>query len=162
MQVLWTGHGERGNGESFALFARSDANHIFGTIHHIGSGWSSAQDPNTPAGLSLAELDTFANGNLGWTYHGFSIIQRLKYIMDIISKQGRPPRKSEKGPYAVVDERCKDTTLGPSIENLLLRHFYLISWTLVSGFTTAPLLPHFLDPSIRIYYSATSTSFLGP
>ena len=26
------------------------------------------------------------------------------------SKQGRPPRESKKGPYAVVDERCEETT----------------------------------------------------
>ena len=29
----------------------------------------------------------------------------------MISKQGRPPRKSEEEPYAVVDEQCEDTTL---------------------------------------------------
>ena len=71
--------------------------------------------------------------------------------------RGVLPENLSRRPYAVVDEICEDTTL-----DLLQRHFCLISWTLVSRFTTAPLLPHFLDPSIRIYYSATFTSFLDP
>ena len=32
----------------------------------------------------------------------------------LLSKQGCPPQESERGPYAVVDERCEDTTLEPS------------------------------------------------
>ena len=47
------------------------------------------------------------------------------------SKQGRPPQESERGPYAVVDERCEDTTLDPSMKDLLQRQVLLISWTLV-------------------------------
>ena len=62
-----------------------------------------------------------------------NLIECIAFML-VLSKQGRPPRNSEKGPYAVVDEQCEDTTL-----DLLLRHFYLISWTLVSRFTTAPL-----------------------
>ena len=42
------------------------------------------------------------------------------------SKQGRPPRESEKEPYAVVDHSVS------FIKRLLQRHFYLIFWTLVS------------------------------
>ena len=36
------------------------------------------------------------------------------------SKQGRPPQESERGPYAVVDERCEDTTLEPSMKDLFI------------------------------------------
>ena len=42
------------------------------------------------------------------------------------SKQGRPPQESERGPYAVVDERCEDTTLDSTMKDLLQHHFYLI------------------------------------
>ena len=49
----------------------------------------------------------------------------------VVSKQGRPPQESERGPYAVVDERCEDTTLDPSMKDLLQRQVLLISWTLV-------------------------------
>ena len=47
-------------------------------------------------------------------------------IFHIILKQGRPPQESERGPYAVVDERCEDTTLDPSMKDLLQRHFKLL------------------------------------
>ena len=49
----------------------------------------------------------------------------------ILLKQGHPPQESERGPYAVVDERCEDTTLDPSMKDLLQRQVLLISWTLV-------------------------------
>ena len=62
------------------------------------------------------------------------------------SKQGRPPRESEKGPYAVVDERARigvniqfapvlATFLDPCIHKMQtfnLRLFWLLFWTLVS------------------------------
>ena len=60
---------------------------------------------------------------------------------DVKSKQGRPPRKSEEGAVRC----CRRAMRGYNF-----------------GFTTAPLLPHFLDPSITIYYCATFTSFLRP
>ena len=43
-----------------------------------------------------------------------------------VFKQGRPPQESERGPYAVVNEQCEDTTLDPSIEDLLQRTFLLL------------------------------------
>ena len=48
------------------------------------------------------------------------------------SKQGRPPRESEKGPYAVVDEFVLES--GPFQNN--------------NEFTSVALFAHFLDPSI--------------
>ena len=63
-------------------------------------------------------------------------------------KQGRPPQKSERGPYAVVDERYEDTTLKDFGLNQIL--------------VTAAHFAHFLDPSTKIYYSGTFCSFLGP
>ena len=47
------------------------------------------------------------------------------------SKQGRPPQESEKVPYAVVDERCKETTQFHAFWDLQERHFYLIFCTQV-------------------------------
>ena len=52
--------------------------------------------------------------------------------MDIKLKQGRPPRESERGPYAVVDERYEDTTLKEFGLNQIL--------------VTAAHFAHFLDP----------------
>ena len=43
-----------------------------------------------------------------------SFFLKLKFWIKmrfITLKQGRPPQESERGPYAVVDERCEDTTL---------------------------------------------------
>ena len=36
------------------------------------------------------------------------------------------PKNLRRGPYAVVDERCEDTTLDSVMENLLQRIFYLL------------------------------------
>ena len=39
------------------------------------------------------------------------ILGKVRKEKIILLKQGRPPQESERGPYAVVDERCEDTTL---------------------------------------------------
>ena len=44
------------------------------------------------------------------------------------SKQGRPPRESEKEPYAVVDERCESTTQFHSSKD-----YYSATFTLFFG-----------------------------
>ena len=72
--------------------------------------------------------------------------------------RGVLPENLRRGPYAVVEQADRAKPLF----ELLQRHFYLIFRTFVRGFTTAPLLPHFLDPSMRNYYFATFTSFLRP
>ena len=40
--------------------------------------------------------------------------------------RGVLPENLRRGLYAVVDERCKDTTLDPSMKDLQQRHFLLL------------------------------------
>ena len=55
----------------------------------------------------------------------------LQNLHNLKYKQGRPPRESEKGPYAVDVERCEETTQFNTFWDLAKRDFYLIFWTLV-------------------------------
>ena len=60
--------------------------------------------------------------------------------------RGVLPETLRRGPYAVVDERCEDTTMDSTMQDLLQRHFLLLFSTLVW----------------RIYFSATFCFFLDP
>ena len=55
----------------------------------------------------------------------------LQNLHNLKYKQGRPPRESEKGPYAVVVQRCEETTQFRTFWDLAKRHFYLIFCTLL-------------------------------
>ena len=60
----------------------------------------------------LVGVQNYLEGCLVWSYN---------YLSRCVL-----PKNLRRGPYAVVDERCEDTTLYPSIENFLLRHFCLL------------------------------------
>ena len=75
------------------------------------------------------------------------------------------PENLRRGPYAVVDERCEDTTLDlNSMKDLLQRQFWHFFGPLYMRFITAILLALFLDPSIvcEVYYCGELGTFLDP
>ena len=70
-----------------------------------------------------------------------------------ISMQGRPPRKSERGPYAVVDKRCDETTLLLKTYNSGPKHPVIVTLSLFHRIWTLAL---------RKYYSVTFSPSLDP
>ena len=74
-------------------------------------------------------------------------------------KQGRPPKESERGPYAVVDERYEDTTL--DIASLLPEMCHAFDFLDLSIYLViCHEFDFFLDPCIYVVKCATDlTSF---
>ena len=74
-----------------------------------------------------------------------------KFTRFIQSKQGRPPRKPERGPYAVVDKRCDETTLllkTYNSVNVTLSLFHRIQTIVLSKYDSVTFSPN-LDPSTQ-------------
>ena len=74
------------------------------------------------------EETTLYSGNKSNRWFFASVVQGSKNL-----SRGVLPETLRRGPYAVVDERCEDTTLNSAVGNLLQRIFYLLTtaWILL-------------------------------
>ena len=77
--------------------------------------------------------------------------------------RGVLPENLRRGPYAVVDERCEDTTLDlNSMKDLLQRQFWHFFGPLYMRFTTTVLLALFWTLVYEVYYCGIFGTFLDP